>query len=215
MRRAVILATLVALLLAIAGVTAATENNFITNPRDEDQTESTAPKSTAPEEMDEGTVETTVEKTVETTVETTVAVPAKPEKTVPDVVKQDEVEADDGGDTRKPAIRTERPEGPAQVENAVKNHGKPGYAGRADHPGRPAGQGKPEWAGRPEHAGDDEGEGGVRGNPGKVTLCHKDRVTISVGAPAEPAHLRHGDSLGACSGARGAAARVQGPPDDR
>ena len=33
---------------------------------------------------------------------------------------------------------------------------------------------------------------------GKVTLCHKGKKTISVGASAVPAHLNHGDSLGAC-----------------
>src|SRR5215208_517199 len=45
---------------------------------------------------------------------------------------------------------------------------------------------------------DGAGEKRFGGNPGKIILCHKNRVTISVGAPAEPAHLRHGDSLGAC-----------------
>jgi hypothetical protein len=33
---------------------------------------------------------------------------------------------------------------------------------------------------------------------GKVTLCHKGKKTISIGASAVPAHLRHGDTLGAC-----------------
>ena len=31
----------------------------------------------------------------------------------------------------------------------------------------------------------------------KVTLCHKGK-TITVGAPAAKAHLRHGDKLGRC-----------------
>jgi len=31
----------------------------------------------------------------------------------------------------------------------------------------------------------------------KVKLCHKGK-TITVGAPAARAHLRHGDTLGAC-----------------
>jgi hypothetical protein len=39
----------------------------------------------------------------------------------------------------------------------------------------------------------------------KVTLCHKGH-TIRVGAPAVPAHLRHGDTLGPC----GAAAPARG-----
>jgi len=32
----------------------------------------------------------------------------------------------------------------------------------------------------------------------KVTLCHKGKKTITVGAPAVKAHLRHGDKLGRC-----------------
>ena len=32
----------------------------------------------------------------------------------------------------------------------------------------------------------------------KVTLCHKGKNTIAVGAAAVPAHLRHGDTLGQC-----------------
>jgi hypothetical protein len=32
----------------------------------------------------------------------------------------------------------------------------------------------------------------------KVTLCHKGMNTITVGAPAQAAHERHGDKLGAC-----------------
>ena len=32
----------------------------------------------------------------------------------------------------------------------------------------------------------------------KVTLCHKGKKTITVGAPAQKAHLRHGDKLGPC-----------------
>jgi hypothetical protein len=32
----------------------------------------------------------------------------------------------------------------------------------------------------------------------KVAVCHKGRKTLSVGAPAEDAHLRHGDTPGPC-----------------
>jgi hypothetical protein len=32
----------------------------------------------------------------------------------------------------------------------------------------------------------------------KVTICHKGKKTISIGKPAVKAHLRHGDTLGAC-----------------
>ena len=37
------------------------------------------------------------------------------------------------------------------------------------------------------------------GGQTKVTLCHKDKNTITVGAPAVPAHMRHGDDTGTCA----------------
>lgn len=40
-------------------------------------------------------------------------------------------------------------------------------------------------------------KGGGKGGA-KVTLCHKGKNEISVGKPAERAHLRHGDVRGAC-----------------
>lgn len=33
----------------------------------------------------------------------------------------------------------------------------------------------------------------------KVTICHKGKNTITVGAAAVPAHLRHGDTIGSCT----------------
>jgi hypothetical protein len=33
-----------------------------------------------------------------------------------------------------------------------------------------------------------------------VTLCHKGKKTLTVGAPAQSAHLRHGDTRGRCVG---------------
>jgi hypothetical protein len=49
---------------------------------------------------------------------------------------------------------------------------------------------KPEAA---KHGGAD-GSGGQD----KVTLCHKDKNTLTLGTQAQAAHMRHGDSLGAC-----------------
>ena len=43
------------------------------------------------------------------------------------------------------------------------------------------------------------GPAGQQYGKSKVTLCHKGKKTITVGKPAERAHLRHGDTLGACS----------------
>ena len=36
-------------------------------------------------------------------------------------------------------------------------------------------------------------------NAAKITVCHKGKVTIRVGAPAANAHKAHGDDVGACT----------------
>ena len=46
-------------------------------------------------------------------------------------------------------------------------------------------------------AKDDEEEANGGEDQEKVTLCHKGK-TLTVGVPAQAAHLRHGDTLGAC-----------------
>jgi len=198
MRRAVILATLTCILFAVAGVTAATENSFTSSSQDGDQTESTVPEPrglerTAPEAtaleatVPEATVPEDVEKPDEGTVGATVVVPEEPKesgKRDPGAGNYGGMQDDNGiEEAGAPARKPGKPE-PAQ---GAKKYGKPRFAGE------PPGKSRPD-AGRPE----DAGEKRFDGNPGKVTLCHKDRVTISVGAPAKPAHLRHGDRLGAC-----------------
>src|SRR5215208_6774989 len=40
------------------------------------------------------------------------------------------------------------------------------------------------------------------GGQEKVTLCHKGKNTITVGAPAVAAHKRHGDTVGTCAAAK-------------
>lgn len=42
-------------------------------------------------------------------------------------------------------------------------------------------------------------EGGNDDKPAKVTICHKAGETLEVAAAAVPAHLDHGDTLGACA----------------
>ena len=188
MRRAVILATLTCMLFAVAGVTAAREITFTSSSQDADQKESTVPGRTAPEAtVPETTVSEGVEKLEEGTVEATVVVREGPEESG----KGDPGAGNYGG---------------IQDDNRIEEVGEPaGKPGKPEHAqgskkygksrvsGKPPGKGRPA-TGRP----DDAGEKGFSGKPGKVTLCHKSRVTISVGAPAEPAHLRHGDRLGAC-----------------
>jgi hypothetical protein len=195
MRRAVILVTVTCILFAVAGVTVATENTFAPGLQSGDPTESTVlestvagrtvPEATAPEAtVPETTVPEDVEKPVEGTEKTTVVVREVPKGPG----KGDPGAGSYGG------IREDN-----RIEKAGGPNGKPEHAqggkkyGKARAAGEPPGKSKPA-TGRPDHAGKKRFDG----NPGKVILCHKDRVTISVGAPAEPAHLRHGDELGAC-----------------
>jgi colicin import membrane protein len=45
-------------------------------------------------------------------------------------------------------------------------------------------------------------------NPGKVTVCHKEKVTIRISTRALPAHQAHGDTVGSCAQARAAEAKA-------
>jgi hypothetical protein len=69
--------------------------------------------------------------------------------------------------------------------------GAPAQAAHLSH-GDSAGACPPE----PEAA--KNGGGGTSGGPDKVILCHKGKKILTVGAPAQAAHLGHGDSVGAC-----------------
>ena len=60
----------------------------------------------------------------------------------------------------------------------------------------PPGQAKKNTA--PSAAQAQYGPAGHQYGKTKVTLCHKGKKTITVGAPAVKAHLRHGDKLGRC-----------------
>lgn len=71
------------------------------------------------------------------------------------------------------------PEGPAEDD--------------AERPGD-GGEGRRD----PGNGADDDSEGDADREQGKVVVCHKDKKTLTVGAPAEAAHLRHGDAPGAC-----------------
>lgn len=200
MRRAIIFATLTILLLAVAGVTVAGENSLTFGQRTGDQTESTAPETTkldpdAPEvTVPEATIpEATVpeatapEETVdEGTVETTGVVPEEPEE--PGAGNYGGIQEDNGiEEANEPAAKAGKPE----HAQGGKKKGMLRETGKPEHPRKPPIRGKPDGVGK-------AGVKRAGGNLGKVTLCHKGRVTISVGAPAEPAHLRHGDRLGAC-----------------
>jgi hypothetical protein len=195
LRRAVILATLIGILFAVAGVTAATENMFASSSQDVDQTESTVPEPTvagrtAPEvtaleaTVPETTVPEDVEKPIEGTEEATVVVHEEPKESG----KEDPGAGNYGGIQNDNRIeKAGAPTGKPEHAQGGKKYGKPRVAGKPPGKSGPA-------TGRPDQAR----EKGFDGKPGKVTLCPKTGVTISVGAPAEPAHLRHGDTIGAC-----------------
>jgi hypothetical protein len=195
MHRAVVLTTLVVLLLAVAGVSAAQESGiFLGGPNSD-----VPPGSTTMERTSFGA-------TVAEDPETTSTLPGPSS------------ELEDAEDTSEPTVVTEPPVGENDESTVVapleertltpgsNNVGKPGSSGKD--------VGKPEHAAKPLDIGkprDDEvghpgsGELEERGNEEhgrgwgqqKVTLCHKGK-TLTVGAPALTAHLNHGDSKGVC-----------------
>ena len=157
------------LLLAVAGVTIAQEGTF------------------RGDEPAEGTTETT--SSGDTLSETTAPGTTLPETTAPEVtVPGPGIPGSSLQETTKPEL-----EQPDDEEEAVEEKPLPGanVTGENEKKGGPGGENNPDSGGEAE---DEAGDGRQQ----KVTLCHKDKVTISVGAPAQAAHLRHGDALGAC-----------------
>jgi hypothetical protein len=108
---------------------------------------------------------------------------------------------EDGEDISEPTVgEIEEPTVVAPVEETLipgsNNAGKPLNIGKPrDVVGHPSN-------GKPEERGTEE-EHGRGGGQQKVTLCHKGKKTLTVGAPALAAHKRHGDSEGACGGGSG------------
>lgn len=198
MRRFVILTTLTLLLLAVAGVTAAQDGVF-----------------GPPEPGDETTTP------VERTVEGTISEPPSLERTA----GEDEDGAEVGEDRERPPGDTPGPDASPDSGTASPDASEPDAPGapsdgtRGSRADRPEGPGGPEWARDGEHEEAGQGGPGGRGHGGegepdrerggdeererepggaqKVTLCHEGH-TLSVGAPARDAHLRHGDAAGAC-----------------
>ncbi len=211
MRRAVILATLTLLLLAIAGITVAGEMS--SGPERDHQTESTVQSTTPTQESTEPGDEGAAARSGP-------AAGSVAENS--DEPEADELEVIEDGDAEGIGENAGKPEGVGKREDAGKlaGKGKPPTAGKAggkkhkpqragkpegagEAKGKPAGVGKAKGVGGDEPAGKSKAKGGkgeVNGGKGqqKVTLCHKDKNTITVGAPATDAHLRHGDTLGPC-----------------
>lgn len=183
MHRAVVLTTLVLLLLAVAGVTAAQESGtFAAGPNGKNSPESTMPETTTP-----GRGSSTLD----------VAEEAGEDALKPTVITDPIVEKPE-----KPIVVDPAEEGPAADANVDEEHGRPATVDRPNS-GKPGssgkGVGKPEHAGKPgheEHRGKEENR---HGGQQKVLLCHNGKHTLTVGHPAKAAHLRHhGDGPAAC-----------------
>jgi hypothetical protein len=199
MQRALVLTTFVLLLLAVAGVTVAgpssDDPSGLTTPEvtssgspvaEDPETPASGSSSSKPGVVEEQTDEYVSEPTVIS--EATVGKPEAPTAVGP-------VE-----------------ERPALDSKAGEEHGRADgvHGPKARKPGNKGwGIGKPEHAGKPPDVGKPRGHGAYpaggkpneRGNAGgqhKVTLCHKGKNTITVGAPAVDAHLAHDDNLGVC-----------------
>ena len=177
MHRAVILATLTLLLLAVAGVTVARESTI--GPGWDSQTESTVQDLT-----------TTIEEPTTTTTRelTDVADEESNEGSEPAAGSVIEESTEPKAD--EPEI-TEEPE--VAEEQATR--------GRGENVGKPEGVGKGQgFGGEAEsraQANDDVGEANGGEDQKKVTLCHKGK-SLTVAEPAVEAHLRHGDTPGVC-----------------
>ena len=178
MYRAIVLTTLVLLLSAIAGVSVAQEGTiFAGEPNSDGPSESTTPESTTPEP-------TSLEAT-------------GPEDTTASQPPDASSQAEDRPDVPEPTVVTEAPvvdeTTAAEPEKPTAAPPERTPAPGAHDAGIPGDRGRK--VGKPAER--EAGEPGPGADRPKVVLCHKGK-TLSVGAPAQAAHLRHGDSLGAC-----------------
>jgi hypothetical protein len=196
MYRAVVLTTLVVLLLAVAGVSVAQDGRIFAGEPDSDD----VPESTTPEQ-------TSLEATGSE--DTTASPPpgASSEEDDPQNIPEPTVVSEPTvGEPEKPTAAPAREETSTPGTNDV---GKPGDSGRAIGKPEPGGKTSDPAEGSAEigqHGNTEPVERGNKEEPGrgvgrqKATLCHKGNKTLTVGAPALAAHLRHGDTGGACQG---------------
>jgi hypothetical protein len=170
MYRAVVLVTMIVLLLAVAGVAIAGSGG-------DDPTE--------PATLERTSFEPTVVEDLETTVpDSPSSKPESGEETADDVSEPTIIAEPTVEETEEPTVAEPVEVTPAPSSSVGKEHGRPEHASK-----RPDGV-------EPGERGDEEH--GIGGGQEKVTLCHKGKNTITVGKPAQPAHVRHGDTLGPC-----------------
>ncbi|MGI8865807.1 MAG: hypothetical protein ACR2G1_03625 [Rubrobacteraceae bacterium] len=196
MRRAIILSTLIVMLMAVAGVTVAQE-----------RTSAPLEATTIPETMaiPEETTVAPEEDESDNAEDTVAEKPGKDETPRPETTKDEptEDESDDRDEGEKTEDRDEADE--SDKPDAADDRDEADEATVKPTKGKPVGGGNSE-AKKSENAGVKKAAAkpakkSVKGGgskAGKVTVCHKGKKTLSVGAPAEKAHVRHGDTTGAC-----------------
>ena len=196
MYRAVVLTTLVLLLLAVAGVSVAQDGRiFAGEPNSDDPPESATPERTSLEATGSEDATSRPPPGASSEEEDRQNIPEPTVITEPTVVELE-----------KPAVAPTRQETPTPGTNAVGNPGdggravgKPEHAVKAYDPAEGSAKIGQPGNGEPVERGNEAGPGrGVGGQ--KTTLCHKGKKTLTVGAPALDAHLRHGDTPDACRG---------------
>jgi hypothetical protein len=184
-RRAIILATLSLLLLAVTGITLARESTI-----------GTARNSLTESTIREGTATTTGEPTATT-------------------VRQGSNTADEGSAHRsEPAAGTVTENSTESEADDPEATEEEATGDKGENIGKPKGVGSLQGVGGELVVGSGKAKVDEEANAGggqqKVILCHKAKKTLMVGAPAQDAHLRHGDTLGVC---RSAGAKPE-PPDE-
>jgi|SRR5215217_2467099 len=193
MHRAVVLTTLVLLLLAVAGVSAAQDSGiFAGGPNSDDPQGSTPQERTSFEA-------TMAEETMTSALPGATSEPkGGQDASEPKVVSKPTVEETEKPTAAAPSEQT-LPPGSKNVgkpANSGRGVGKPAHVGKAPNIGNPPDEVVHPANGKPEGRGNEVEHG--RGGQQKITLCHKKNKTLTVGAPALAAHQRHGDTQGAC-----------------
>lgn len=116
--------------------------------------------------------------------------PSPPETTAPEPTAPEPTTRETFPDEQE-GIGTERPNNDGEYDGGGRGENGPSKPeGEGRESGEESGKGGPGGSGSEDE--EHEGSGGE-----KVAVCHKGK-TLSVGAPAEPAHLGHGDSTGPC-----------------
>src|SRR5215203_319944 len=202
MYRAVVLTTPVLLMLAVAGVSAAQDGRiFAGEPTNSEDPPGESTESTTPEEQ------TSLEATAPEDTTTSQPPGASSETDDPQNIPEPTVVTEPAvGGPEKSTAAPAREGAPTPPTNEVGNPGdggravgKPEHAVKASDPAAGSAEMGQHGNGRPGVLGDEEEPGRVVGGQ-KETLCHKGTKTLTVGAPALDAHLRHGDTPGACEG---------------